>query len=104
MQPQHVQRIAAMSTYCVQFCLQGLVTESPIFSQQPRLPTLVGQFVYTFGLFRYLTRVYNPCLLCMFQRSKGNGASKLRNHQNLFEGFIEVVPVIYDNMYGHVWL
>ena len=27
---------------------KGLLTEAPVFSQQPRLPTLIGQFVHTF--------------------------------------------------------
>ncbi|GLI65776.1 hypothetical protein VaNZ11_009387 [Volvox africanus] len=30
---------------------RGLVTEAPVFSKKPRLPTLVGQFVYTFPLY-----------------------------------------------------
>ncbi|GIL93344.1 hypothetical protein Vretifemale_20752 [Volvox reticuliferus] len=30
---------------------RGLVTEAPVFSKMPRLPTLVGQFVYTFPLY-----------------------------------------------------
>lgn len=30
---------------------QGLVTEAPVFSKLPRLPTLVGQFVHTFPLY-----------------------------------------------------
>lgn len=32
----------------------GLVTESPVFSNLPRLPTMLGQFVYTFDLFKRL--------------------------------------------------
>ncbi|CAG9467431.1 unnamed protein product [Pedinophyceae sp. YPF-701] len=31
---------------------KGLVTESPVFSELPRLPTLLGQFVHTVDLFR----------------------------------------------------
>ncbi|PNH05243.1 Phytoene dehydrogenase, partial [Tetrabaena socialis] len=30
---------------------KGLVTEAPVFSKLPRLPTLVGQFVHTFPLY-----------------------------------------------------
>lgn len=30
---------------------RGLVTEAPVFSKLPRLPTLVGQFVHTFPLY-----------------------------------------------------
>ena len=30
---------------------RGLTTEAPVFSSQPRLPTLLGQFVWTSGLF-----------------------------------------------------
>lgn len=30
---------------------QGLVTEAPVFSKLPRLPTLLGQFVHTAPLF-----------------------------------------------------
>lgn len=29
----------------------SLITEAPVFSDQPRLPTLIGQFVYTHPLF-----------------------------------------------------
>ena len=40
---------------------EGLRIESPVFSSQPRLPTLLGQFVHTFPLFRYvLSRKTTP--------------------------------------------
>ena len=35
----------------------GLLTEGPIFQRQPRLPTMLGQAVYTFPLFRDLSLV-----------------------------------------------
>ena len=31
---------------------QGLVTEAPVFSRRPQLPTMLGQFVHTLPLFR----------------------------------------------------
>jgi len=34
---------------------QGLVTEAPVFSDLPRLPTLLGQFVHTLDLFKGLS-------------------------------------------------
>eukprot|EP01023_Acetabularia_acetabulum_P049350 TRINITY_DN5265_c0_g1_i2.p1 TRINITY_DN5265_c0_g1~~TRINITY_DN5265_c0_g1_i2.p1 ORF type:complete len:546 (-),score=110.46 TRINITY_DN5265_c0_g1_i2:337-1974(-) len=33
---------------------KGLTTESPVFSELPRLPTILGQFIHTFPLFRSL--------------------------------------------------
>ena len=33
---------------------EGLTTEAPIFSRRPQLPTMLGQFVHTLPLFRYL--------------------------------------------------
>ena len=32
---------------------QGLTTEAPVFSKQQQYPTLLGQFIHTFPLFRY---------------------------------------------------
>lgn len=32
-----------------------LRTEAPVFSKLPRLPTMLGQFVHTFPLFRFCT-------------------------------------------------
>lgn len=32
----------------------GLITQAPVFSEQPRLPAILGQFFYTFGLFHKL--------------------------------------------------
>lgn len=34
---------------------RGLTTEAPVFSRQPQLPTLLGQFVHTLPLFRDLS-------------------------------------------------
>ena len=31
---------------------RGLTTEAPVFSRQEQYPTLLGQFVHTFPLFR----------------------------------------------------
>ena len=31
---------------------QGLITEAPVFSRRPQLPTMLGQFVHTLPLFR----------------------------------------------------
>lgn len=28
-----------------------LITQAPVFSKQPRLPAILGQFVHTFNLF-----------------------------------------------------
>ena len=38
---------------------RGLVTEAPVFSKLPRLPTLVGQFVHTFPLYWQVHSIFH---------------------------------------------
>jgi hypothetical protein len=41
-----------------------LITQAPVFSQQPRLPAILGQFVHTFNLFRQAEAICGRRLLC----------------------------------------
>lgn len=47
---------------------RGLTTEAPVFSKQQQYPTLLGQFIHTFPLFRYVfVRQVNLCCTQAFQ-------------------------------------
>lgn len=49
---------------------QGLTTEAPVFSRRPQLPTMLGQFVHTLPLFRYLAIASRPGTLAPKQCSE----------------------------------
>lgn len=66
---------------------KGLVTEAPVFSKLPRLPTMLGQFVHTFPLYWSLPLTERLTMLPFltsfidFDSSPVRHSSKSRYHQ-----------------------
>ena len=55
---------------------KGLTIEAPVFSKLPRLPTMLGQFVHTLPLFRWVPRDWCPeASTATFGRDRAHAAS-----------------------------